>query len=47
MYKYVELNSDIYLGYTVLRSKYVYIIKHMIWSFTYEEKLYYYLLVKP
>ena len=30
MYKYVELNSGIYLGYTIFCFKHFYIIKHVL-----------------
>ena len=43
MYKYVDLNSDIYLGYLILCLHHLYMIKHMLSIFTSEGHFYYYL----
>ena len=45
MYKYVELNTDIYLGYIILCLKHLYTIKNDLWIFTSEWNLYFSLLV--
>ena len=42
MYKYVELNSDIYLGYIIFCLKHVYMIKHNLRIFTSEGNLYFF-----
>ena len=44
MYKYVDLNSDIYLGCIIFCLYHPYIIKHMLWIFTSEGHFNYSLL---
>ena len=41
VYKYVALNSDIYLGYIIFCLKHIYIIKHYFWIFNSEWNLYF------
>ena len=47
MYKYVDFNSDIYLGFVIFDSYHLYIVKQMLCIFTSEGHPYYSLLVKP
>ena len=46
MYKYVDLNSDIYLGYIIFCLYHLYIIKHVLLIFISEGHFNYSILVK-
>ena len=46
MYKYVDMNTEIYLGYIIFCLIHINMIKQVFWIFTYEGNSYCSILVK-